>query len=385
MISPSFDAPSDLMDLREELVDMSGSLKLQQQALATRAEQAAASARRLKLVVDFAREVSDSLTLAHCLGVVTIAVRKFCEAPRARVWLLDESGQTLTLRHDSITGAAVPEMTRSLGYGGLGRAAQAHRVSLCDGLAGENDPSGGPAKAIAVPMMKGRRLIGVLEILMHPGRNEPPAETLEVIEAMAAQAATAIDAALVHALTESLSLSDPLTGLANRRQLDQDLALEVERAARYGRSLAVLMIDIDHFKQVNDTFGHGVGDAVLSEVARLLSEHARGGDTVYRYGGEEFAVLARESDINGAVIVAERLRAVVEDHYASSAPGDVSVTISIGVASVSDTVDAAQRVLEASDAALYDAKRSGRNRVESRNCDLEIPSQRVIHPHVAAS
>jgi diguanylate cyclase (GGDEF)-like protein len=380
---PAFDAPAELLELRDDLIDMSGSLRLQQQALAARAEEAAANARRLKLVVDFAREVSDSLTLAHCLGVITVAVRKVCDAPRARVWLLDDGGRTLSLRHDSITGSAVPTMCRSLGYGGLGRAAQAHRVCVFDGLSGTSDVDGVRSKALAVPMVKGRRLIGVMEILMHPGREDLPAETLTLVEAMAAQAATAVDAALVHALTASLSLSDPLTGLANRRQLNQDLALEVERAARYDRPLTLLMIDVDHFKAVNDTFGHAVGDAVLSEIAGLLAEQMRAGDTVYRYGGEEFAVLARETDLAGARAIGERLRILVEEHYSPAAPGDVAVTISVGVACVPDTIDAAREALEAADAALYDAKRSGRNRVVAHDLGFGLPEQRAVDERAA--
>ena len=185
-----------------------------------------------------------------------------------------------------------------------------------------------------------------------------------MLEAMAAQAATSIDAAILYELAESLSLSDPLTGLANRRQLAQDLTLEIERAARYHRPLSFLMIDIDHFKSVNDTFGHAVGDAVLVEVASVLSEQMRLGDSIYRYGGEEFAVLARETDAGGARSVAERLRRVVEDRYATLAEGDVAVTISVGIAELGETAEEPDRMVAGADEALYAAKRGGRNRVE---------------------
>jgi diguanylate cyclase (GGDEF)-like protein len=362
--APVIDAPAELLELRDELIDMSSSLRLQKQALANRAEEAAASNRRLKMVLGFARDVSDSLTLAHCLAVVATAARRFAEAPRARVWLVDDSGRTLTLRHDSITGDLVPLLSHSVGYAGLGQAAQTHRVCLCDGLAGEREPAATRSTALAVPMLKGARLVGVIEILLLPGMTGVRPQIVELLEAMAAQAATAIDAAVMYALTESLSLSDPLTRLANRRQLDQDLALEIERAARHHRPLSFLMLDIDHFKSVNDTFGHAVGDAVLVEVAGLLAEQMRAGDTIYRYGGEEFAVLARDTDGAGATAVAERLRRVIEQRYATRAVGDLSVTVSVGVAELSADLDSTDRVVAAADTALYAAKRGGRNRVE---------------------
>jgi len=285
------DAPAELLELRDELSDMSGSLLLQQQALASRAEDAAANNRRLKMVLAFAREVSESLTLTPTLAVVATAARRFADSPRARVWLADDNGRTLRLRHDSITGEQVPETKQPIGYGGLGQAAQTHRACLCDGLAGDGEPVEGRAIALAVPMVKGPRLIGVVEVLLLAGNSDPTPEQLEMLEAMAAQAATSIDAAVLYELAESLSLSDPLTELANRRQLDQDLTLEVERSGRYGRPLSFLMIDIDHFKAVNDTFGHAVGDALLKEVAaRLVNTVGRRG-LVARLGGDEFGVL----------------------------------------------------------------------------------------------
>ncbi len=362
--APMMTAPAELLELRDELSNMSGSLRLQQEALASRAADVSASNRRLKMVLAFAREVSETPTLARSLAVVATAARRFAEAPRARVWLVEEGGRSLTLQHDSITGELVPFTSRSIGYGGLGQAAQTHRVCLCDGLAGETEPAVMRSTALAVPMLKGPRLVGVIEILLLPGVTEPKPELIELLEAMAAQAATAIDAALMYALTESLSLSDPLTGLANRRQLDRDLMLEIERSARHARPLSFFMLDIDHFKRVNDTFGHAVGDAVLVEVAHLLAEQMRAGDTVYRYGGEEFAVLARDTDSHGAVVVAERLRRVVEQRYATKAKGDLSVTISVGIAELGAALDTADLIVAAADAALYAAKRNGRNRVE---------------------
>jgi diguanylate cyclase (GGDEF)-like protein len=370
--SPVLDAPQELLALRDELADMSASLKLQQQVLGSRADEAASSARRMKLVVDFAREISDSLTLSNVLGAVTSASRRLVESPRARVWLYDEEARNLRLRYDSITGDAVPKTLHQMGEGALGRTAQDHRVSYAGGMTGESDLSA-KSLAVAVPLVKGTRLIGVLEIALRPGATWLDTKTIDVLTATAGHAATAIHAAQLYAQSEELSRSDPLTGLGNRRQLDADLELEVERAARYQRPMSFLMIDIDHFKAVNDTFGHALGDTVLVEVGEVLRSHMRVGDTAYRYGGEEFAVLARETDGLGGRVIAERLRKAIEARYAARRDDEVAVTISVGLVTISSDVDDATTLVSAADRALYDAKRSGRNCVRTARVEAENP------------
>jgi diguanylate cyclase (GGDEF)-like protein len=370
--SPVLDAPQELLALRDELADMSASLKLQQQVLGSRADEAAASARRMKLVVDFAREISDSLTLSNVLGAVTSASRRLVESPRARVWLYDEEARNLRLRYDSITGDAVPKTLHQMGEGALGRTAQDHSVSYAGGMTGESDLSA-KSLAVAVPLVKGTRLIGVLEIALRAGATWLDTSTIDVLTATAGHAATAIHAAQLYAQSEELSRSDPLTGLGNRRQLDADLELEVERAARYQRPMSFLMIDIDHFKAVNDTFGHALGDTVLVEVGEVLRSHMRVGDTAYRYGGEEFAVLARETDGLGGRVIAERLRKAIEARYAARREDEVAVTISVGLVTVSSDVDDAASLVSAADRALYDAKRSGRNCVRTARVEAEEP------------
>jgi diguanylate cyclase (GGDEF)-like protein len=361
--SPLVDAPGELMELRDGLADMSGSLALQQQVLSNRADEAAANARRLQLVVDFAREISDSLTLSNVLEAVTSAGRRVVESPRARIWLVDEDQQTLRLRYDSITGDAVPPTTQPFGEGVLGRAARDHQISYSPGMTGDVDESTDNALVVAVPLVKGTRLIGVLEIALQPSARWLDSETIDLLIATSAHAATAIDAALLYALAESLARVDALTGLANRRQLDTDLELEIERAARHGRPLAFLMIDIDHFKEVNDTFGHSLGDNVLRGVATVLRDHMRSGDTAYRYGGEEFAILARETDVAGGEVVADRLRQAIEKQFAARGSGDIPITISVGLASDVTGDDTAADLVAAADGALYDAKHAGRNQV----------------------
>jgi diguanylate cyclase (GGDEF)-like protein len=153
---------------------------------------------------------------------------------------------------------------------------------------------------------------------------------------------------------------DALTGLANRRALEEILAAEISRAHRFAHQLAVVLLDLDRFKEINDSFGHGAGDVMLRAVSRLLTSLARQGDTVARWGGEEFVVVLPETDLVGAQRFAERLRRTIEAHSV----GDMKTSASCGVATMlpEDNVDA---LLGAADQALYQAKSNGRNRTES--------------------
>lgn len=167
-----------------------------------------------------------------------------------------------------------------------------------------------------------------------------------------------------------LSTTDPLTGLHNRRHLDDTLAGEFERAKRYVQPLAVLMADVDHFKRVNDEHGHDAGDRVLREVAATLKGALRHSDVACRYGGEEFVAILPNTSASGAMQVAERLRRDVESREISG----LRVTISVGVAVHPDGGAATPAALvECADAALYRAKHQGRNRVVRHELPVEAP------------
>lgn len=154
---------------------------------------------------------------------------------------------------------------------------------------------------------------------------------------------------------------DSLTGLYNRGYFDQIFQKEILRNARYGHSLAVLLIDIDFFKKINDEFGHEIGDNVLLWVGSILSSRTRQTDIVARYGGEEFVVLLPETSTENAKIVAEKIRSTIEKESKTNSPKQI--TVSIGVASHPHNGSNGKIVLKAADAALYQSKHSGRNRV----------------------
>ena len=155
-----------------------------------------------------------------------------------------------------------------------------------------------------------------------------------------------------------LSLTDPLTGCWNRRAFDERLAGEFAASERHGGEISMLLLDIDDFKRVNDTFGHEVGDRVLCHVAGVLRKTARGTDLVCRYGGEEFAVLLPRTPAYGALLIAERFRIAIDARW-----DGCPVTVSVGIAHRCEGVEDAAGLIRSADEALYQAKAAGKNRV----------------------
>lgn len=175
-------------------------------------------------------------------------------------------------------------------------------------------------------------------------------------------------------LLEQESIKDPLTGIYNRRYLDRRLEEEIKRAQRYNLPMSVLLIDIDHFKEVNDTFGHQVGDSLLIHLSDLLVDQIRESDVASRYGGDELCILAPSTTLSSAYTLAERLRLVVETDQLDfdqkkGQHQEIQVTVSIGVAGLSPEIINSESLIKHADEALYRAKQEGRNRVVMHEAD----------------
>jgi len=225
--------------------------------------------------------------------------------------------------------------------------------------------------SLCVPFMAQGEALGIVSLQMRANREqvEPaPRSSGEAERRLAAVLAEQVALALGNLkLRESLrnqSICDPLTGLFNRRYMEESLEREFSRANRNKTSLAIIMMDLDYFKRFNDTFGHQAGDALLRTLGELLKRNTRGQDIACRYGGEEFAIVLSDSNLDGALRRAEILRQQVKQlsvEYAGQLLGAVS--ISMGVALFPDHGATMSDVLRASDQALYCAKREGRDRV----------------------
>ncbi|WP_250003281.1 diguanylate cyclase [Actinoplanes sp. M2I2] len=203
--------------------------------------------------------------------------------------------------------------------------------------------------------------LGVLALYDRVGGDTFDDSDLSTLRTFAGQAGVAVSNVRLHEEAQRLSLTDPLTGLWNYRYLRESLRREVERASRFGRMLAVLVLDLDHFKDVNDTYGHAAGDAVLGEFARRIRIGLREVDVAFRQGGEEFVVLLPETDAYGGAIVAERLGAAVRDRPVTVEDAQIPISVSIGVAVYPEHGENSLQVLAAADRALYAAKKAGRD------------------------
>ena len=376
---PVMAASAEIGDLREGVTTMVSVLRTDRDRVQEREEREAATAARLRAVLQFAREVSGSLSSRYVLDAVTTGACSIAGAGRARVWMVEEGGSLLRLAFDSDVGrkGTVEDLDWPMGTGPVGRAAKYGQVSCSAEPEGDSVPTGTGQSTVGVPLIVGARVVGVLELEIPPGEQYDE-EMLDIVETLAGHAAAALEAARLYADTEALSTSDALTGLANRRRLDADLVTEVELAVRHGRPLGFVMLDLDHFKKVNDTYGHQQGDQILQDVAAILRSEARPGDTVYRYGGEELAIVVRESDAEGARMFAERIRAAVEKRFTRA--GAITQTLSAGVASVPEHASTPGTLVAAADAALYLAKSQGRNRVEVAGSETRVAGRARTDP-----
>ncbi len=215
---------------------------------------------------------------------------------------------------------------------------------------------------LGVPLLVRNEIIGLLAI---DGRDpfQFTHEDVELVNAFAAQVAVVLENARMFETIQQLATTDDLTGLYNRRHFMELAQREFERARRYKRNLAAMIFDIDHFKRVNDAYGHPVGDEVLSAIGCLCREKLREADPIGRYGGEEFAALMVETQLDDAKRAAERLRGEVENMIVRTQAGEIKVTISIGLAQLDDNSPNLETLLARADQAMYIAKNKGRNRV----------------------
>ena len=338
-------APSDVAELDqigEALAGMASSLDTARQESKARECRLATLAARFETVTRVGREISGSLSVRYVASTVTSAASDLTGGPTA-LWIRSEDRTFRAVsRSDDPHGVTPPAELRP--SDAVAAAAAEARTVAGDGHR-------------AYPLVLAGMVVSVLEA---PSTDIDP-DTEQVLEILLATAAAALESAHLHSAAKELADIDALTRLPNRRRFDVDIEAEWDRCRRYGRPLSMVMLDLDHFKTLNDEHGHVYGDEVLRATSSALSDVMRTSDTAYRYGGEEFAILLRETGLDDAEVVAERLRAAIAASEGTR-PG-VRVTASLGVAERLSKMSHHSELVAKADTALYAAKNRGRDRV----------------------
>jgi diguanylate cyclase (GGDEF)-like protein len=316
---------------------------------------------RAALLLAVASAVNSSLALSEVLNVALTQAGRLMGAVAGAMYLVTPGKGEMRRQADYNLTHNARGAGRKLDEEPL-RSVIAAARPLVVPLDAEHAPGleggGHPQHVLLVPVQRSGQLMGAFELYLQSPR-ELKEDQIDLLLGVAAQAAMAISHAQLFQAQEENALTDELTKLPNRRHLAQRFLEEMQRARRHHKGMAFLMIDIDHFKHVNDTYGHLQGDAVLAELARILGSGKRESDVAARYGGEEFGLILSETNETGAMTLAERIRAKVES---ATFAGGLKVTISIGVAATEDE-SMFTSLIEKADQALYAAKQAGRNRV----------------------
>jgi two-component system cell cycle response regulator len=314
--------------------------------------------------------LSSSLDLGRTLSVVVETAMATLGADRAVLMLLTPERDALYAKVGRGVGTRVPSVRMGHGLAGwvaytgkpLRLPADVDRAPVPD----DGEPVA--AHQLLVPLLGRGQVIGVLSLLRDGAARPFTQLDLDTITSFTAQASVAIENVLLHREAQRLAVTDPLTGLWNFRYFQIQADRELESAMRFERPLSLVIVDLDHFKEINDGLGHQVGDEVLTEVARRIRDMTRVPDVVARYGGEEFVVLLPGAARSGALAMAERIRQAVGSQLITVCVNGqpispVRITCSAGVASFPADGQTVAALLRSADAAMYVAKTRGRNQV----------------------
>ncbi len=301
--------------------------------------------------------------------------KELLRAERASLWAFDETADEIILRaRHGLPDEIEMDARQRLGKGISSRALESGQPLLVENIDAsdfEQTPSRNyrTKSFISYPLSIGSRKIGLLNVTDKSNGKHFDEVDLNLLEMIGPQIAVALERAEWQeraAQFQLMSITDPLTGLLNRRYLEERLTEELNRSRRYNYSMSCLMIDIDDFKKYNDTNGHQAGDLALKITAHSLKAALRSADIACRYGGEEFCILLPQTSVSEAGVIAERMRLKVTEteypHGKSQPMGTVS--ISIGISTLGRHIDTAESIIAAADRALYNAKRLGKNRIE---------------------
>ncbi len=350
-------------DLEARLRERAADLEAQRAAERHRADQ-------LRTLREAGHTLTSELHLETVLQTLVEAARRMVDARYAALAVLDEAG-TLAQFYTAGIGEAErrqigePPQGRGLLSASLRGGAPIRLADLRHDPRSVGFPPHHPDMTtfLGVPIVARGVVMGSLYLTDKASGQSFTQEDEDLAMGLAADAAIAIENARLFDTVQQLAITDSLTGLFNRRHFFDQAEREFQRARRYRRPLCAIMLDIDHFKRVNDTYGHAAGDQVLQALAARCRENLRDMDLLGRYGGEEFVALLPENDLPGTRDAAERLRQHVAEMPIDTSRGPVAVTVSLGVAVCTENCAELAALIAQADQALYVAKSAGRNQV----------------------
>ncbi len=325
---------------------------------------------------NMAKVVGSTLDPREVIDITMENVIRNMKATKAAIILVDSDTQQLNLsNHHGWDAAEVQAFSCNMGEGIVGYVAEKNVVVDSESLKADPNLSQmtkftGKKTHICAPLATKDAMLGVLNIeAVEAKKTENKADEMRLVTILTSLAAMAIQNARMFKKTQEWATIDALTGLHNRRAMLDFFEQEIKRADTEGHEVAFFMSDIDHFKGFNDTYGHAIGDFVLAGVAQQYKVITREGDLAGRYGGEEFGQILPKTDKPEAKKVAEQLRKNIENKKFDTEAGELSVTLSVGVASYPEDGNTLEAVRDAADDMLYVCKESGRNKVCVRGFD----------------
>ena len=350
----------------------------------------------LKILFDIGQSLNFINDLTKLLELILDQAVQVAEAEKGSLMMLDPSRNELEVRvvrgidkitEEKIRNGEIKCTSIKLGEGIAGRVARSGRPLLIEDTSTDErflaSSNSNVQNILCVPLKVYEDTLGVINISNKKGGKTFTQEDERIIMSLADQAAVAINNAKLY----ELAVTDSLTKLFIRRHFMQRLEEEFRRSKRYGHKLSLLMMDLDHFKDLNDTYGHQAGDMVLVETSKVFKRSIRTSDIAARYGGEEFCIMLPETNTTGALCIAERLRREVENANIYFQDNNIRTTISIGIATFpNDKPETPQELIRKADEALYKSKNLGRNIVTSNSppedengCFLpEIDSEEIL-------
>lgn len=310
--------------------------------------------------------IASELQLQGLLEMAIDATSEITEVASASIWLYEEEKSQFVLKvHRGAEGSMPEELSieRSRLAREIIQRKEPVRARYAADAVLEPDQSADlacfGASFVAVPILHGGEFLGMMHLCQKSNDKDFSERDLRLTTVFAVQ----LGAAVKNAKLYEQAITDGMTKLYLHRYFKQKLYEELKRAERYNRPLSVVMIDIDYFKRFNDTYGHQLGDEVLKRVANTLRKSVRTHDLAARYGGEEFALILPDTDLTGAITVAERIRRAVEIDYLEHEHQTIKVTVSLGVSLFPEHAGEVETLIKAADQALYISKEGGRNRV----------------------